>query len=129
MVRKNMVVLGAHGASITYIDRDNNLQLAQADPHIVLEGARPHIVDEWQKVPGIWNAVRHEIDLVRGLRGGWILTGSSTPPKDSSRHSGAGRIGRHTHAPNVPERVFRLNKERFARWSIPGRVCCRRRAP
>lgn len=84
----------AHGASITYIDRDNNLQLAQADPHIVLEGARPHIVDEWQKAPGIWNAVRHEIDLVRGLRGGWILTGSSTPPKDSSRHSGAGRIGR-----------------------------------
>ncbi len=26
----------------------------------------------------------------------------------------------HTHAPNVPERVFRFNKERFARWSIPG---------
>ena len=84
----------AHGESITYVDQGSNLQLAQDDPLLVLQGARPHVIDEWQRAPGIWNAVRHEIDQVRKLRGAWILTGSSTPYDEGDRHSGAGRIGR-----------------------------------
>lgn len=84
----------AHGRSITYLDSGNNLELALDDPTIVLEGERPHIVDEWQKAPAIWNAIRHEVDKERKLRGAWILTGSSTPKDDDSLHSGAGRIGR-----------------------------------
>ncbi len=84
----------AHGNSIAYLDEGNNLQLAKADPLLVLEGDQPHIVDEWQKAPLVWNAVRHEIDRRRKVRGAWILTGSSTPCDEESRHSGAGRIGR-----------------------------------
>lgn len=84
----------AHGRSITYIDSGNNLDLAKDDPTLMLEGERPHIIDEWQKAPAIWNAVRHEIDKERRLRGAWILTGSSTPNDDDSLHSGAGRVGR-----------------------------------
>lgn len=84
----------AHGRSITYLDSGNNLELALDDPTLVLEGERPHIIDEWQKAPSIWNTVRHEVDKERKLRGAWILTGSSTPNDDDSLHSGAGRIGR-----------------------------------
>ena len=69
-------------------------------------GERPHVIDEWQRVPAIWNLVRHGVDETRGLRGAWILTGSSTPPNHRSaagegdkRHSGAGRIGRIKMSP------------------------------
>lgn len=84
-----------HGASVTYVDE--TLRLTQDDPSSALIGQRPHVIDEWQRVPQIWDLVRHEVDRTRGLRGGWILTGSSTPlPTDGERpaHSGAGRIGR-----------------------------------
>lgn len=72
--------------------------MALADPKLMLLGERPHVVDEWQLAPSIWNATRHAIDDEWGLRGAWILTGSSTPlPRNKEegkrRHSGAGRIG------------------------------------
>lgn len=86
----------AHGNSVTYVDEA--LAVAEEDPHAVTVGDRPHVIDEWQLVPAIWDAVRREADRERGLRGGWILTGSSTPfaPGSPSApvHSGAGRIGR-----------------------------------
>lgn len=86
----------AHGASVSYVDDD--LDLARADPSLMTLGEQPHVIDEWQLAPRIWDAVRRGVDRSRGLRGGWILTGSSTPlaRRDSERpaHSGAGRIGR-----------------------------------
>jgi len=60
-----------------------------------LEGDTPRLIDEWQKVPEIWDAVRFEVDH-RRKRGQFILTGSSIPPKASVMHSGAGRIARLT---------------------------------
>ena len=84
-----------HAASVSYVDE--MLALAHDDPSAMLVGERPHVVDEWQRVPAIWDFVRHEVDRTRGLRGAWILTGSSTPLlKDGAvpAHSGAGRIGR-----------------------------------
>lgn len=86
-----------HAKSISYVDEV--LALAQSDPQAMLAGDRPHVIDEWQLAPVIWNAVRHAVDLKRGVRGAWLLTGSSTPlVKDEEQakamHSGAGRIGR-----------------------------------
>ena len=85
-----------HGASVSYVDE--SLGLARADPSMMLLGARPHVVDEWQRVPQIWDAARHEVDRARGVRGAFILTGSSTPAmrkgEEGPAHSGAGRIGR-----------------------------------
>ena len=51
------------------------------------------MVDEWQEVPSTWDAARRAVDAA-GDRGLFILTGSSTPAKDSVTHSGAGRIAR-----------------------------------
>ena len=84
-----------HGASASYVD--DNLELAEADPSMMLLGQRPHVIDEWQRVPAIWDSVRREVDRQRATRGAFILTGSSTPALGSNSgpvHSGAGRIGR-----------------------------------
>ncbi len=84
-----------HGASVSYVDEA--LELAEADPSMMLLGDRPHVIDEWQRVPAIWDAVRHEVDRKRATRGAFILTGSSTPSlsgQNAPVHSGAGRIGR-----------------------------------
>lgn len=90
-----------HGASVSYVDE--NLDLARADPSMMLMGDRPHVIDEWQRVPAIWDCVRHEADRARGTRGAFILTGSSTPAtrqgEQGPAHSGAGRIGRVRMSP------------------------------
>jgi predicted AAA+ superfamily ATPase len=70
-----------------------NKQLAEMSPRLVLEGEAPHLIDEWQEVPRLWDAVRYEVDE-RGLKGQFILTGSSTPKTKGIQHSGAGRIKR-----------------------------------
>lgn len=89
------------GASVSYVDE--NLDLARADPSMMLIGDRPHVIDEWQRVPAIWDCVRHEVDRARGTRGAFILTGSSTSAtrqgEQGPAHSGAGRIGRVRMSP------------------------------
>ncbi len=75
---------------------DNNFQnrqLAMISPSIVLEGETPRLIDEWQEVPPIWDAVRYTVDQ-RGEKSQFILTGSSTPDRKGILHSGAGRIGK-----------------------------------
>ena len=77
-------------------DPSNNFQnrsLAEMSPSLVLEGATPRLIDEWQEVPTIWDAVRYTVDQ-RATRGQFILTGSSTPKRKGFLHSGAGRIGK-----------------------------------
>ena len=69
-------------------------QMARIKPSALLEGEVPHLIDEWQIAPGIWNAVRYEVDQ-RGEFGQFILTGSSVPlVLDDSMHTGTGRIVR-----------------------------------
>lgn len=70
-----------------------NRQLAELSPDLVLEGKTPHLIDEWQEVPSIWDAVRHKVDQT-GEKGQFILTGSATPNHKGILHSGAGRIAR-----------------------------------
>ena len=89
----------AHAASVSYVEEA--LGLAHADPAMMLVGEAPHVVDEWQLVPAIWDAARREVDRVRGSRGSFILTGSSTPlpakavaGRQGPNHGGAGRVGR-----------------------------------
>lgn len=75
---------------------ENNFQnrkLAEMSPDIVLEGATPRLIDEWQEVPSLWDAVRYSVDQ-RGEKGQFILTGSATPMRKGVLHSGAGRIGK-----------------------------------
>ena len=70
-----------------------NRQLAQMSPSLVLEGETPRLIDEWQEVPQLWDAVRYKVDR-SGNKGQFILTGSATPNHKGILHSGAGRIAK-----------------------------------
>lgn len=70
-----------------------NRELAQLSPALVLEGETPRLIDEWQEVPSLWDAVRYTVDQ-RSKKGQFILTGSATPERKGILHSGAGRIGK-----------------------------------
>ena len=70
-----------------------NRQLAQMAPSLILEGENPRLIDEWQEVPSLWDAVRHKVDQ-SPQKGQFILTGSATPNHKGVLHSGAGRIAR-----------------------------------
>lgn len=81
-------------ASQVRLDVDLNArELAHADPSLVLDGAAPRLIDEWQVVPDIWNHVRRAVDDI-GKPGQFILTGSTAASEDKARHSGAGRMSR-----------------------------------
>ena len=82
-------------ASEVLLDIDDNARRAMAiDPALVLAGNTPRLIDEWQIEPGIWNHVRRAVDRRQGQRGQFILTGSSVPADDVTRHTGAGRVSR-----------------------------------
>ncbi|MCM1267195.1 MAG: DUF4143 domain-containing protein [Bacteroidales bacterium] len=86
-----------HSKSQIYLgDPEGNFQnreLAKMSPSVVLEGETPRLIDEWQEVPPLWDAVRHKVDQTVE-KGQFILTGSATPIHKGILHSGAGRIAR-----------------------------------
>lgn len=71
--------------------------LAESKPSVLLDGIKPLLIDEWQEIPSIWNAVRFSIDSER-KRGLYVLTGSAIPTSTnqdlSKLHIGTGRISR-----------------------------------
>lgn len=90
-------------ASETLLDVDPAAREAAAvDPALLLGGATPRLIDEWQLEPAIWNHVRRAVDD-RGRPGQFILAGSAVPPDDITRHTGAGRI---TRLPMRPMTLF-----------------------
>lgn len=86
-----------HSRSAVYLgDPAGNFQnrkLAEMSPDLVLEGESPRLIDEWQEVPMLWDAVRFKVDQ-SPQKGQFILTGSATPNHKGILHSGAGRIGK-----------------------------------
>lgn len=63
-----------------------------ADPAAAIRPPYPLLIDEWQQVPGIWDAVRRLVDD-DSRPGRVLLTGSAEPPATARpTHTGAGRI-------------------------------------
>lgn len=60
------------------------------EPRRLAEEERPILLDEWQKLPEVWDHVRRAVDA-GAPAGSYLLTGSAVPP-DARVHSGAGRI-------------------------------------
>ena len=91
----------AAGSALYMQDRDNSKrykQIALNKPSLLLDGATPRLIDEWEEAPVLWDAVRFAVDM-RGEVGQFILTGSAVPKEnkgadeDEQRlHSGVGRI-------------------------------------
>lgn len=77
-------------STVYYLDDPAQRAIAEADPRQVLAGKPPVLIDEWQRVPAVWDAVRRAVD--RGAApGSFLLTGSATP-SPAPTHPGAGRI-------------------------------------
>ena len=50
-------------ASEVLLDVDENARRAiQVDPGLVLQGATPRLIDEWQIEPALWNHLRRAVD-------------------------------------------------------------------
>ncbi len=83
-----------HSKSAIYIGDPagsfQNRQLAELSPALVLEGETSRLIDEWQEIPTLWDAVRFKVDQTT-QKGQFILTGSATPNHKGILHSGAGR--------------------------------------
>ena len=54
--------------SVVYLQdpatRDQNIRLARLAPKVLLEGATPRLVDEWQLAPALWDALGYDVNLV-----------------------------------------------------------------
>jgi predicted AAA+ superfamily ATPase len=64
--------------------------LAEADPRRLLDGSPPVLLDEWQRLPEVWDLVRRSVD--DGAEPGRFLLAGSASPDPPPTHSGAGRI-------------------------------------
>lgn len=92
-----------HCHSAVYMsDNKNKLayaELAEVDPDALLDGDTPHLIDEWQVSPSLWDAVRFAVDHRKGL-GHFILTGSAVPGDTQNIvHTGTGRFSWLTMRP------------------------------
>ncbi|MGL4744083.1 MAG: ATP-binding protein [Dermatophilaceae bacterium] len=80
-------------ASVFRVDTDDSARsLVDTAPEVLMAAPPPVLFDEWQVAPKLWNLVRRQVDDLGGDPGRFVLTGSSTPRDDVSRHSGAGRF-------------------------------------
>lgn len=90
-----------HAKSINYVsdpvNLNRNMILAEMNINALLEGEKPRLLDEWQVIPQLWDAVRFAVDHSKGI-GQFILTGSAVPPdkdkQEKIHHTGTGRVTR-----------------------------------
>ncbi|GAB6898096.1 ATP-binding protein [Kineosporia succinea] len=83
------------------LSRPAQASVVNADPQVALDGPAPVLLDEYQRVPSVFDAVRDAVDE-DAEPGRFLLTGSAPPP---GSHSGAGRITTVRMRPlTLPER-------------------------
>lgn len=83
-------------SEVTLMPTEQNpspLDVFAAAPSLALRGDSPHLIDEWQELPLLWDMARSAIDQ-SGKERKFILTGSLTPRQHKPNHSGVGRIKR-----------------------------------
>jgi predicted AAA+ superfamily ATPase len=76
--------------SIIDLDLPQQRQILATDPSILTSLPGPVLVDEWQRLPEVWDYIRRAVDA-DSPRGHFIIAGSSAP-RGAKVHSGAGRI-------------------------------------
>jgi predicted AAA+ superfamily ATPase len=87
----------SRSTSVAKLDEPAVREATEVDPKLALMGDTPHLVDEWQEVPEVWDAARRYVDDSGNKRGQLLLTGSTSLKQDMRErvhHSGAGRIAR-----------------------------------
>lgn len=86
-----------HANSAVYLDEEEAQEKAKLSLELILNNDKPELIDEWNLIPQIWDAVRRKCDETTE-KGNYILTCSTKLKddiqKDNIHHSGAGRIGK-----------------------------------
>lgn len=83
-----------HASSMVNMDDDETRQRYSLNPDLVLNEAKPELIDEWTREPSVWDKVRRKCDSLE-TKGNYILSCStSLNDKNEVFHSGAGRITR-----------------------------------
>jgi len=86
-----------HANSAVFLDEEETKAKAELSLDYILDEEKPELIDEWNLVPKVWDAVRRECDNTT-KKGNFILTCSTKlsdqKQKESIHHSGAGRIGK-----------------------------------
>lgn len=84
-------------SSVIYLNDPDHLEeyegIASQQVSLFLEGEKPHLIDEWQTFPKVWDAVRGKCDHSPD-NGLFLLTGSISPKPGATKHTGAMRISR-----------------------------------
>ncbi|MDR2487560.1 MAG: DUF4143 domain-containing protein [Clostridiales Family XIII bacterium] len=85
-------------AEVVYLQdpdqRESYRRIAREQPSLLLRGQKPLLLDEWQDIPVLWDAVRFAVDK-ENTPGGYILTGSAVPREgEEILHTGTGRFSR-----------------------------------
>lgn len=78
-------------ATTWFLDDPAQRDVAAADFRLAAIPDGTLLLDEWQKLPQVWDAVRRQVDA-GAPPGRFLLTGSATPVDAAATHSGAGRI-------------------------------------
>lgn len=79
--------------------------LLEIDVDVALSGDAPMLIDEWQTVPKLWDAVRYTVDHRREM-GQFILTGSVVPGEEAEKEKGHTGIGRFAWITMRPMSLF-----------------------
>ncbi|MFV0435347.1 MAG: ATP-binding protein [Leucobacter sp.] len=91
-------------ATVVALDEPHRAEELAADPGFIARVPKPLLLDEWQRLPRVWDLVRRAVDDDR--TGGQFLLAGSAAPVEVPAHSGAGRIASLRMRPlSIAERV------------------------
>ena len=93
----------AHAGSAIHLDRGEARRLVEADPQVAIVGEQPRLIDEWQEIPSLRDAVRGTVDETGNLKEGL-------------------RAWLHNAAPQVRMSRVRVAGERDGPLSIDGEL-------
>lgn len=86
-----------HANSVVLLDDEEIKEKAKLSLDLILNEEKPELIDEWNLIPEVWDAVRRKCDETT-QKGNYILTCSTKLTDDEQKakihHSGAGRIGK-----------------------------------
>jgi len=84
-------------ATVFELDKPKDFDQVANIPDILLTSPPPVLIDEWQRIPPVWDFVRRAVD--DGAKPGTFLLTGSISNTDTNIHSGAARIIRRKMYP------------------------------
>ena len=73
-----------HANSVAYLDEEETKQKAELSLDLILNEEKPELIDEWNLIPKIWDAIRRKCDETT-KKGNYILTCSTKLTDDEQK--------------------------------------------